>query len=687
VADATRPIFEHLPDWMVVTFYVLVAVSTGLFLFGWAIRLRKYLRGRPIRLDQVPTRILRAARDLYSSRTIGHRDRFAGSSHALILWGFTALFIGTVILSFDYDILRRLFNGYSFYKGTFYLGYKLTLDILGLGMLAGLILMGIRRGWFRLFRLDYRRVDNRPEAPRRLYRIGDWVFVGWLFLLGFTGFILEGLRIAADHPSSAGFSPVGSAFAAGLQVVGLQHQAGALHTGLWAFHAAIALAFVAYIPYSKAVHIVASGVNLIFRDRFAASRLPAPADQVATGTLGDLSWKQLIALDACTKCGRCHEVCPARASGAPLSPRDLILDLREYADRMIGLHTPATDRLAAAMPAELVPRLAGHVIAPETLWACTTCMACVEACPVGIEHVPLIVGMRQTLVEAGQMDGNLQAALQNLGKHGNSFGTSPRLRGRWAQSLSFPIKDARKAPVEYLWFVGDFASYDPRLQDVSRATARVFQALDLDFGILFDAERNAGNDVRRVGEEGLYEMLREQNTRALAGCEFATIVTTDPHSYNTLKKEYSNNGTAYQVLHYTELLAQLLEGGRLTFTRPLSQRVTYHDPCYLGRYNGVYEAPRALIRATGAELVDMPRCRANALCCGAGGGRIWMTDTPGQERPSEQRIREALTLPDVGTFVVACPKDVTMYAAAAKALGVEERMQVKELVELVEMAL
>ena len=688
MANATRTVWEGLPVWMVVGFWLAAALSTGLFFLGWTVRLRKYLRARRVHLENVPSRVLRAARDLYASRTVGRRDWFTGGSHALILWGFTALFIGTTILSFDVDIVRRFFRGYSFWKGTFYLGYKLSLDVLGLGMVIGLLLMGARRAWFKLPRLNYHRVDRRPDAPRRIYRAGDWIFLSWLFLLGVTGFLLEGLRIAADRPLGVQFSPIGSAVAAGVGAVDLRSLARPLHTGVWVFHAILALGFVAYIPYSKAVHMMASGFNLMFRDRLAASRLPeAGAAPTAYRTLADLSWTQLIALDACTKCGRCHEVCPARAAGAPLSPRDLILDLREYADRTIGLRTPATERLAGALPKERAARLAGGVISADTLWACTTCMACVEACPVGIEHVPMIVGMRQALVEAGEMDATLQTALQNLGKQGNSFGSSGRLRGRWTQELPFPVKDARKQAVEYLWFVGDYASYDQRLQEVSRATARVFHALGVDFGILYEAERNSGNDVRRVGEEGLFEMLQEQNIQALAKCEFTAIVTTDPHSYNTLKKEYPDRGARYRVLHYTELLADLLREGRLRFEHPVRVRATYHDPCYLGRYNGVYDQPRTVMKAAGVDLVDMPRCRANALCCGAGGGRIWMTETPGQERPSEQRIKEAMTLPGVDTFVVACPKDVTMYAAAAKVLGVEDRMQVKELIELVEAAL
>jgi Fe-S oxidoreductase len=327
------------------------------------------------------------------------------------------------------------------------------------------------------------------------------------------------------------------------------------------------------------------------------------------------------------------------------------------------------------------------VIRPETLWSCTTCMACMQACPVGIEHLTSIVQLRRHLVDRGTLDGNLQGALQNLGEYGNSFGQSPKKRALWTKGLSFKVADARKTPVQYLWFVGDFASYDPRLQALSRQVAEVFQRIGLDFGILYDAERNAGNDVRRVGEEGLFEMLAEHNVAALGEATFQEIVTTDPHTLNALRHEYPDRGGRYTVLHYTTLLAKLIADGRLAFPRALGHRVTYHDPCYLARYNGEVDAPRRVLRALDVELHDMPRCGTNTFCCGAGGGRIWMDTSNEKQRTSEQRIAEALALGDVRYFVTACPKDYTMYTDAVKSLGVGDRIAVRDLIELVTEAL
>ncbi len=236
--------------------------------------------------------------------------------------------------------------------------------------------------------------------------------------------------------------------------------------------------------------------------------------------------------------------------------------------------------------------------------------------------------------------------------------------------------------------MGDYASYSPALTEITLKTAEVFQKAGLDFGILYESERNAGNDARRVGEEGLFEMLFEKNSMALEKSNFQTIITTDPHSYNTLKNEYPVMGGAapngyHPVMHYSELLDQLIRSGQLKLSKKLDYPITYHDPCYLGRYNGVYEAPRRVIAATGCKLVEMPRNRERAFCCGAGGGRIWMEEGTVEERPSEMRIREAVALGGVKVFAVACPKDVTMYRDAVKTTGNEDHLIVKDLIELV----
>jgi Fe-S oxidoreductase/nitrate reductase gamma subunit len=687
-----REVFRHFSPGLVVAFYVLSAAALAIFAYGAWQRVQKYRRGRPAaRWAALGARLRRAGGVVARHSTLRKRDALAGWSHALVFWGFLALFVGTLVIMVDHDVLRPLSPALQFWRGTFYLWYSVTLDVLGVAFVLGLLLMAARRWWLRPPQLDYDRPDRRPdEYDRRGYRRDDQLFLWSLVWIGVTGFAVEGLRIAADRPPFEAWSVVGWQVANLIDAVGVAPAtASVVHAYVWWLHGLLALAFVAYLPYSKAVHMVVDLVNLLFHDPEAGRRLPAvPEGAPAAGyaALTDFTWKELLDLDACTKCGRCHAACPARASGAPLSPRDLILELREVAEGSLGgrswLHEAAGDRANGHGAV-----VTGAVVRPETLWACTTCLACVEACPVGIEHVPLIVRMRRKLVEDGVMDGNLQSVLEKLGRYGNSFGQSERNRARWTQGLPFKVKDARKEPVELLWFVGDFASYDPGLQELTRGVARVFHRAGLDFGILYDAERNSGNDVRRVGEEGLYQALVEKNLAALAKARFGEIVTTDPHSYNTLRFEYPEFGGTFRVRHYTEVIQELLETGRLPLARRLRGVATYHDPCYLGRYAGVTEPPRAILEALGLRLVDMPRNRANSFCCGAGGGRIWMGDGVSGERPSEQRIREALGIPGLEYFVVACPKDVTMYRDAVKTTGHEGRLAVRDLIELVEAAL
>jgi Fe-S oxidoreductase len=400
-------------------------------------------------------------------------------------------------------------------------------------------------------------------------------------------------------------------------------------------------------------------------------------------TVRDYTWRQLLQVEACTWCGKCQEACPGRNSGLPLSPRDLV----QAIDSQL-LRTPRR----ADGP---TPSLHESLVRPEELWACCTCRACEDICPVFVEHPRLIVDLRRHLVDAGQVDEGLQDALTAFQRYGNSFGQSARKRPEWAKPLGFKLKDARKEEVECLWFVGDYASYDQRAQDVTRAIAKTLHHAGVDLGLLFEKEQNAGNDVRRIGEEGLFAMLREKNCKELVKARFRRLLTSDPHTYNSLKNEYGGDGLSGEqdpasampsvpVLHYTELLDELLRDGKLTPARQLDYVVTYHDPCYLGRFNGVYDAPRRVLRALGVTLLEMPRNRRNSFCCGAGGGRIWMKDTPGiEERPAENRVREALALPGVQCLVVACPKDLVMFQDAVKTVGAERRLRVVDLGELV----
>jgi Fe-S oxidoreductase/nitrate reductase gamma subunit len=689
-----REVFRNFSTTSQYAFYALASLTCLIFAYGLWRRVQKYRRGRSDnRFDHLWQRLLRAASLIGRSATLARRDAYAGWAHGILFWGFAILFVGTVIVFIDYDLLRPLGEGWRFWRGTFYLWYSLVLDIFGVLFLLGLALMMLRRFAFRLPQLDYTRVDREQGGYHRAgYRKDDQVFLWLLLVIGLTGFGLEAQRIALDRPPFEVWSVVGWQLANVLDAAGLASEGR--FALVWWVHALLSLAFVAYIPYSKAVHMLVDVASLLFTDPQAGKRLPKVQEDPVPAHMGyqaltDFTWKELLDLDACTKCGRCHVACPARAGGWPLSPRDLILELREVAEATWG---------GRSLLHEVAPRggdgandgsrsVAGDVIGAETLWSCTTCLACVEACPVGIEHVPMIVQMRRSLVESGTMDPNLQAVLEKVGRYGNSFGQSERNRPKWTQGLPFKVKDARKEPVELLWFVGDFAAYDPSLQEITRGVARVFQRGGLNFGILYEGERNSGNDVRRVGEEGLYQLLVEKNLAALGKAQFKEIVTTDPHSFNTLKFEYPDFGGSFRVRHYTEVLLELIQMGRLRVTNRLDATATYHDPCYLSRYAEVTEAPRAVLRSLGLTLVEMGRNRSNSFCCGAGGGRIWMSSTGTAERPSEQRIKEALEIPGVQYFVVTCPKDVTMYRDAVKTTGNEGRLAVKDLIELVEQAM
>jgi Fe-S oxidoreductase/nitrate reductase gamma subunit len=681
----TRSTFAGLATWEIVFWYGLIAISTAIFVWGVARLVLKYRRGRgPLAFDRPWTRLRRAAAVVFTHSWIKRRDPLAGGGHFLIFYGFLVLFVGTVILAFQDDVAKPIF-GWDFFRNGFYEGYSLFLDVFGVALVVGLAIMAYKRGIQRPFRLSYWRPDRRED--RRPYVIGDWTFLGLLFFLALTGFLLEAFRIAESKPSFEVWSPLGWVAGRALRGVGVSGDAASTaHFVQWWVHGVVALGFVASIPFTKAVHMLISPVGVATRDDQAGRALvPIPVgakpDEVGYGTILDFPQRYLVQFDACTKCGKCHAACPATNSGYPLSPRDVILDLREVAEGALGLRhelgiPPLRDPAASVL---------GDPIRPETLWSCMQCMACVEICPVGIEHVPIINGMRRRLVEQGEMDATLQQTLESIYETGNSFGETRRKRARWTRALDFDVKDIRKEPAEILWFVGDYASFDPRNQLVTQTLARILQHAGVDFGILYDAEHNAGCDVRRVGEEGLFNDLREKNVAAISDCTFDRILTWDPHSFHTLRNEYPTFGVDWTVVHHSQFLLELIEAGRLAPSRLLDYRVTYHDPCTLGRYNGVYDEPRRVLAAIGTELVEMPRTRDNSFCCGAGGGRIWMTELKREDarRPSEQRIDEAVALENVDYFVVCCPKDVTMYEDAIKTSGHQGEIELRELTELV----
>jgi len=611
------------------------------------------------RFDHPVRRVLHAVRHVLWQPRI-FNERSIGLPHFLIFWGFVVY-----ALCFNWSLVRGLF---PFLPVPYPDEVNLTsffLEVFSVLVLLSLGVAIVRRLFF---------------APKYLHLSLDAnLILGLIGLLMCSMVFFFAFRMVHEGGAASAWLPFSSQLARAF--AGLSPEtAGTLTQAMWWLHMIVVLFFLVYLPYSKHLHLLASPFNVFFSQ--AATRpvgdlgvLDAKDDLTSGASRWqELTWKQLLSGFSCAECGRCDRSCPATASGYPLQPQQIIQKIKDHM-----VHTALNGGNG-----EGAPKLIGDVITEAEIWACTTCMACMNCCAVWNEQVPLIVTLRRHLVSQGEVERTVQDMLANLQRYGNSFGKSDRMRAKWTQTSGLKIKDARKEAVEYLWFVGDYANFDPRCEDITRQTANVFARAGVDFGLLYEAERNAGNDVRRVGEEGLFEMLRDKNLQALGKAQFRKIVTTDPHTYHTLKNEYPWNGHRPEVWHYTEVLAQLLEAGRLPLQKKLSGRVTYHDPCYLGRYNGVYEAPRRVLRALGVELVEMPRCRDKSFCCGAGGGRIWMEDTEKiAERPAENRIREAAALAGVTTFVVACPKDIAMFRDAVKTAGQEGKIVVKDLAELV----
>ncbi|MBV0902232.1 (Fe-S)-binding protein [Haloarcula salina] len=677
----TRPTFWRIGSVGKALFYYLAALALLVFFYGVYARISRYAQGSddPVeRLDDLPGRTLAAARLALSNRKQLDRDAVAGVMHAFVVWGFLTLLIGTTILGIDMDLYRPL-TGESFFVGRFYLSYSFVMDAMGLLFVVGVGVALWRRYGRRMERLHDRHTSREDD-----------LFLGALFVLGVGGYLTEGVRILGTSTirdvSFETVSFVGWFVKDVLVLAGVTaEQAAAAYPFVWWSHALVALWFVAWIPYAKPFHMLSSFANLVARDEKAGVRLPgvpgdAAPEDIGPSDIDDFSWKQLLDHDACTKCGRCSSVCPAKEAGRPLDPRNVILDLKRYRE----------ERDAGGEDVPIVADGGSSVIDAHTMESCMSCMACMDACPVDIEHVTQFTEMNRRLTEAGEMDEHVQDAMMNVFQHGNTFGDPERKRPDWTEDLDFEVPDAREESVEYLWYVGDYPSYDERNRKIARALATVFEAAGVDYGILYEAEQTDGNDVRRVGEEGLYEMLVEDNAAAIADCEYESIVTTDPHAYNTFANEYPEfeacEWDGSDVFHYTQVVADLAESGALGLAgTELDYTVTYHDPCHLGRYNDVFEAPRDLVRATGADLHEMPRNRDDSFCCGGGGGGLWM-DFEEDTKPSEERLREALEDTDagdaVGKFVVACPMCMTMYEDGRKTGGYENDIEIVGVTEL-----
>lgn len=604
------------------------------------------------------------------------RDPVAGVMHFLIFWGFVALFIGTAMDSAEYW-LHTLFDR-SYLEGNLYLGYSLVLDIMGVGGLIGILIAAIRRYIF-------------PPVNRLNTILDDGVILAGLFLALVSGYMAEGLRLAVTeigpHPDWAVWSPVG-------RLIGLaffdQPEATIVGTYrvFWFIHLFLVFGMMGYAAYSKLSHIVTAPLSIFFRNLGPKGALKTisldfeKADSFGVGKLEDFTWKDLLDGDACTRCGRCQANCPAYIAGKPLSPKDVVLDIRRHM-LQVGPKVLAT---APDKRGELERQLVGGTIKEETLWACTTCRACIEHCPVEIEQYTKIIDMRRYLVlMEGNMPEMIQRALNNVEVRGNPYGGTQALRAEWAKGLDIKVL-AQDSNVDYLYWAGCAAAYDERNAKIAATFARILKTAGVSFGILGNEETCTGDPARRMGNEYLFQMMARQNIETLNRYGVKRIVTTCPHCYNTLKNEYPEFGGNYEVIHHTQLIADLIKAGKLKPTQPVAGTFTYHDSCYLGRHNGIYDPQREILRAIpGINVTEMARSREHGLCCGAGGGHMWMEDRTGR-KINEIRVEDAMQV-NAGVICTACPFCMSMMEDGIKTKGQDENMIALDLVEMVERSL
>jgi Fe-S oxidoreductase/nitrate reductase gamma subunit len=656
--------------------YLLAFIVMAIAAYAMYRRVRLWRLGsKDDRLSNLPNRVWSVvvktmADGLWHRRII--RARYAGIMHLLIFGGFALLLMGPLL-----DTVSEHF--YHFMEGNVYLGVSLMLDMGGLLVLAGLGMAA------------YRRYVIRPAKLDNL--LDDALTLTLLSLIIITGFAVEGLRIATTeldtHPDWAPWSPVGFVFAKAFSGLGEDVDL-ALHKGLWWGHMLISLGTIGYVflSFSRLAHIVAAPLNMFLRSLDGKGVLkPIEISEETVETLGaariqDLTWKDLLDLDACTRCGRCQEVCPAYLSGKPLSPKKLMQELKAH----LVEQGPALLRGKGDGQGDSddgCPSLIGDVVSEDELWACTTCGACEEACPVYLEPIGKIIAMRRNLVlEQGKVSGSVMASLRSTQDRGCPWKGASAARTDWASGTSVKtLSDNGHASL--VFFVGCTEGVLEQNMKIPIAVANILEAAGVDIGFLGYEESCCGHFARRLGDEYLFQCQAKQNIETLKRYGVKKIVTACPHCYHTLKYEYPQFGGKFEVVHHTELLLELINDGRLRFDRELNKTVAYQDPCYLGRYHNIYEAPRKILAAIpGITVVEISPCRSASLCCGAGGGRMWLEEEPDQ-RVNRLRSQDAIAT-GADIVVTACPFCLQMLEDGISGLELEKPVEVLDLVELVE---
>ncbi len=658
--------------------YLLLVVTLAVFGYGLYRRWRLWQIGRPAnRFDHPRERLAGLFRQTGLHEKLLKRYRGAGLFHFAFFWGFLFLTLGTIVVFIHEDLHIHIMQGW------FYLIFQsLTLNIFGLLFTVALAAALVNRYVLRPPRLKPDKVD-------------DGVILLALFVILVTGFILQGARIQLTHDQWGQWSPVGNAVGHALASTFSTPQLFTLHRLTWWFHLVIVFSFIGWIPYSKLLHLATAPGNIYLRNLEPRGKFPSIdfeiVEDLGVSKLEQFTWKDLLDLDACTECGRCEVNCPATLTDKPLSPKKLILDLREDLHKLDPFKLPislgATNGSTPSIEGE--PPLIGPVIKEETLWSCTTCSACMEQCPVMIEQVPKIVRMRQHLVmEQAEFPDDLQAMVRSLEARSHPYPGNSASRVDWMTGLEIPVlSETPDAQYDVLLWVGCAGALNERNKTVTRALAEVLTRAGVKFAVLGREEKCTGDPAKRIGHEMLFQQLAMQNISTLDAYGVKKVLTACPHCFNTLRNEYPQLGGNYEVIHHTEYLQQLIAQGRLQAKAGSLDQVTFHDPCYLGRYNQVYDAPRDILDAVpGAQRVEVENWnKRNALCCGGGGGFAFMEEKSGS-RMNANRSKQLLAT-GASTVAVGCPFCMMMIDDGVKtAAQPDQKVEVLDVAEVLNRA-
>jgi len=665
LAEASRQIMWNVPlKWAIYPLFIISLVALGYGMVRHVGRWRKGVADSD-RLSDPGERLLFTVREVLLQVRV-RRAGTAGLFHSLFFYAFLVFVVTTSVIGLDYDFGTSIFTGNVYLVLTFMSDLSGLLFLVGLGMAA------------------WRRLVTRPDSLRS--DAGDACALGVLFLIVLTGFLIEGLRIQLTGDPWAGYSPVGLVTA---PLFGGLSEASSrlLHAVIWWIHTLGVMVWIGTIPFTRFAHLLILPLNILFKKNRPAGELKridlqalmesddfdAEGFSIGLQTTADLTWKQRLNLDACVSCGRCDEVCPAREAGFPLSPSWFIAGMKETVDRDDAAAVAAAEKQGE--PSEIV----GNAFDETFGWHCRTCRACDEVCPAFVEHVDTQVDIRRSEVNMkGRMPGELEQMLRRMETNGNPFGHQTE-RARWTASLDAPIIEPGGS-CDVLYWVGCLSTFDPAKRQIAQGIIRYLRQTGVNFGILGTGEQCCGDPARIAGEENLFQLTARQQVEELNSRNFRALLTACPHCYNVLKNEYPQFGGNYHVLHHTEYLA----ANGVADLKPDGKGATvaFHDPCYLGRYQGIYDAPRQVLkRIPGARIVSLEQSEWRSFCCGAGGGHFWM-DFRTDDRINNIRVRQFKDA-GVDTIVTACPFCHHMLEDSIKLLNLEAEMAVRDLITMV----